>query len=114
MDIHSGADSSLPRPRYISLVPPRVEVSGKHIYFSMVDGTVHEMFGTLREVEPQLLHRQEFVRCHRAYIVNLLQVAELSATGICTFSGKMLPVSRSLYKEVQEKYMKVLFSGGEA
>ena len=91
-----------------------VEVSGKHIYFSMVDGTVHEMFGTLREVEPQLLHRQEFVRCHRAYIVNLLQVAELSATGIRTFSGKMLPVSRSLYKEVQEKYMKVLFSGGEA
>lgn len=90
-----------------------VEVSGKHIYFNMVDGTVHEVFGTLREYEPQLLQQQEFARCHRAYIVNLLQTAELSATGIRTFSGKALPVSRGLYKEVQEKYMKVLFSEGE-
>lgn len=90
-----------------------VEVSGKHIYFNMADGKVHEVFGTLREFEPQLLQRQEFARCHRAYIVNLLQVAELSATGIRTFSGKALPISRSLYKEVQNGYMKVLFSEGE-
>ena len=66
------------------------------------------------EVEPRLLLRQEFVRCHRSYIVNLLQVAELSAATIRTFSGKTLPVSRALYKEVQAQYMKVLFSGGEA
>lgn len=90
-----------------------VEVNGKHIYFNMVNGTVYEVFGTLREFEPQLLQRQEFVRCHRSYIVNLLQVAELSAAEIRTFTGKTLPVSRSLYKEVQNKYMKVLFSGGE-
>ena len=91
-----------------------VEVNGKHIYFNMVNGTVYEVFGTLREFEPQLLQRQEFVRCHRSYIVNLLQVAELSAAEIRTFTGKTLPVSRALYKEVQEQYMKVLFSGGEA
>lgn len=91
-----------------------VEVNGKHIYFNMTDGTVHEVFGTLREVEPQLLLRQEFVRCHRSYIVNLLQVAELSAATIRTFSGKTLPVSRALYKEVQEQYMTALFAGGEA
>ena len=90
-----------------------VEVNGKHIYFNMTDGTVHEVFGTLREFEPQLLLRQEFVRCHRSYIVNLLQVAELSAATIRTFSGKTLPVSRALYKEVQEQYMTALFSGGE-
>lgn len=90
-----------------------VEVSGKHLYFNMVDGTAHEVFGTLREFEPQLLQRQEFVRCHRAYIVNLLQAAELSAAGIRTFSGKTLPVSRGLYKEVQNKYMKALFTEEE-
>ena len=90
-----------------------VEVNGKHIYFNMVNGTVYEVFGTLREFEPQLLQRQEFVRCHRSYIVNLLQAAELSAAEIRTFTGKTLPVSRSLYKDVQNKYMKVLFSEGE-
>ncbi|MBQ3548783.1 MAG: LytTR family transcriptional regulator DNA-binding domain-containing protein [Oscillospiraceae bacterium] len=66
------------------------------------------------EVEPRLLLRQEFVRCHRSYIVNLLQVAELSAATIRTFLGKTFPVSRALYKEVQEQYMTVLFAGGEA
>ena len=90
-----------------------VEVSGKHIYFNMTDGTVYEVFGTLREYETQLLQRQEFVCCHRSYIVNLMQTAEMSAAGIRTFSGKTLPVSRSLYKEVQNKYMKVLFTEGE-
>ena len=90
-----------------------VEVSGKHIYFNLTDGTAHEVFGTLREYEPQLLNRQEFARCHRSYIVNLLQTAELSAAGIRTFSGKTLPVSRALYGAVQEQYMKVLFSEGE-
>ena len=90
-----------------------VEVSGKHLYFNLTDGTTYEVFGTMREYEPQLLQRQEFARCHRAYIVNLLQVAELSATGIRTFSGKALPVSRSLYKDVQNSYMKVLFTEGE-
>lgn len=86
-----------------------VEVNGKHLYFNLSDGTVHEVFGTLREYEPQLLQRQELARCHRSYIVNLLHVAELSAAGIRTFSGKTLPVSRALYSEVQNRYMKALF-----
>ena len=90
-----------------------VEVSGKHLYFSMLDGTVYEAFGTLREYEPQLLNRGEFARCHRSYIVNLLQIAELSSGSIRTFLGKTLPVSRSLYKDVQNKYMKALFAEGE-
>lgn len=90
-----------------------VEVSGKHLYFNLTDGTIYEVFGTMREYEPQLLQRQEFVHCHRSYIVNLLQVAELSSSGIRTFSGKMLPISRALYGEVQNAYMKVLFSEGE-
>lgn len=90
-----------------------VEVSGKHLYFNMMDGAVHEVFGTLREYESQLLSRQEFERCHRSYIVNLLQVAELSAAGIRTFSGKTLPVSRGLYSKIQKSYMNLLFAGGE-
>lgn len=90
-----------------------VEVSGKHLFFNMTDGAVHEVFGTLREYESQLLSRQEFEHCHRSYIVNLLQVAELSAAGIRTFTGKTLPVSRGLYSQIQKSYMNLLFAGGE-
>ena len=69
-----------------------VEVNGKHLYFNLTDGTVHEVFGTLREYEPLLLWQPEFMRIHRSYIVNMLQISELSAAGVRTFSGKNLPV----------------------
>lgn len=90
-----------------------VEVNGKHLYFNMTDGAVHQVPGTLREIETALLERPEFARIHRAYIVNLYQVAELSAAGIYTFSGQTLPVSRLLYSTVQEKYMNLLFAERE-
>ena len=90
-----------------------VEVSRKHLYFNMTDGTIHQMAGTMREIEKTLLVRPEFAHIHRSYIVNLYQVAELSASGVCTFLGKTLPVSRLLYSAVQEKYMKLLFAERE-
>lgn len=90
-----------------------VEVMGKHLYFNLTDGSVHEVSGTLHEYEGLLLSRPEFMRSHRSYIVNMLQAAELSPTGIHTFSGKHLPVSRLLYPQLQKEYMKLLFAERE-
>ena len=90
-----------------------VEVNGKHLYFNMTDGTVYQVFGTLREYEPLLLEHPEFMRIHRSYIVNMLQISELSASGVRTFSGKNLPVSRLLYPQLQKDYMKLLFAERE-
>lgn len=74
---------------------------------------MREVFGTLKEYEPLLLDRPEFLRIHRSYIVNLFQAAELSPTGIRTFSGKTLPVSRLLYPQVQKDFMNLLFADRE-
>lgn len=90
-----------------------VEVYGKHLYFNLTDGSVLEVYGTLKEYESLLLSRPEFMRVHRSYIVNMLQTAELSAAGIRTFSGKNLPVSRKSYPQLQKDYMKLLFSQGK-
>ena len=87
-----------------------VEVSGKHLYFNLTDGSVHEVSGTLKEYESLLLERPEFMQPHRSYIVNMLQAAELSAGGIRTFSDKHIPVSRLLYPQLQKDYMKLLFA----
>lgn len=87
-----------------------VEVNRKHLYFTLNDGSVKEVFGTLYEYEPLLLSRPEFMRIHRSYIVNMLHVAEFSPAGVITFSGKNLPVSRRLYSQLQKDYMKLLFS----
>ena len=90
-----------------------VEVSGKHLYFNMTGGQVHEVTGVMREYEPLLLARPEFMRIHRSYIVNMLQIRELSPTGVQTFSGQSLPVSRLLYPQLQKDYMQLLFAERE-
>ena len=89
-----------------------VEVSGKHLYFNMADGSVRKIFASLKEYEDRLLERPEFMRTHRSYIVNMMQAAELSPGVIRTFAGKDLPVSRLLYPQLQKDYMKLLFSEG--
>ena len=87
-----------------------VEVNGKHLYFNLTDGQVREVAAPMREYEGQLLQRPEFMRIHRSYIVNMMQVEELSSTGVHTFSGKDLPVSRLLYPQLQKDYMQLLFA----
>ena len=87
-----------------------VEVNGKHLYFNLTDGQVREVAAPMREYEGQLLQRPEFMRIHRSYIVNMMQIEELSSTGVHTFSGKDLPVSRLLYPQLQKDYMKLLFA----
>ena len=91
-----------------------VEVSGKHLYFNLTDGQVREVTGALNKYGPLLLSRPEFMQVHRSYIVNMLQIAELSPSGLRTFSGKTVPVSRSLYSQLQKAYMKLLFDDRES
>ena len=67
----------------------------------------------MREYEPELLARPEFMRIHRSYIVNMLQIRELSPTGVQTFTGQSLPVSRLLYPQLQKDYMELLFARRE-
>ena len=90
-----------------------VEVNGKHLYFNLNGGQVYEVAGTLKDFEDQLLARPEFRRVHRSYIVNLLQVQQLSPGGIRTFSGKELPVSRLLYSHLQKDYMRLMFAASK-
>lgn len=90
-----------------------VEVIGKRLYFNMADGGVREVAGSLKDYEAQLLSRPEFMRVHRSYIVNMLHTSEVSSNHVRTLSGKDLPVSRLLYPQIQEDYIKLLFEGGE-
>ena len=90
-----------------------VEANHKHLYFNLTDGSVREVYGTLKEYELSLLSRPEFMQTHRSYIVNMLQVSELSPTCVKTFSGRTLPVSRLQFQQLQKDYMKLLFAHGK-
>lgn len=85
------------------------EVIGKHVYFHLTDGDVREVNGAMKDFESALLSRPEFMRIHRSYIVNMFQVNELSSTGLRTFQGENLPVSRLFYPQLQKDYMALLF-----
>lgn len=91
-----------------------VEVNGKHLFFNMTDGTSYEVSAAMKEYEGALLARPEFMRVHRSYIVNMLQAEKLSPSGVTTFSGHNIPVSRLLYGQLQKDYLALLFSGREA
>lgn len=90
-----------------------VEVISKRLYFNLANGDVREVTGSMKTYEQPLLSRQEFMRVHRSYIVNMLHTAEFSSNCIRTLSGKTVPVSRLLYPQLQKDYMRLLFEGGE-
>jgi len=74
---------------------------------------VVEVVGQMKDYEELLLSKPEFMRPHRSYIVNMLQVKEFSAAGICTFTGKNLPVSRRVYSQLKKDYVNLLFAEEE-
>ena len=91
-----------------------VEVIRKHVYFHLTDGTVREVAGGLKTFEDTLFRRPEFMRVHRSYIVNMFQVERLAPTGLRTFRGETLPVSRSAYPQLKRDYLALLFDRGGA
>lgn len=90
-----------------------VEVLGKTLFFHMSDGVVYETTAPLSEYAESILSRPEFLRVHRAFIVNLWQMRELNAQDFITLSGKNVPISRRLYAQVRDAFMKSLFTKKE-
>ena len=87
-----------------------VEVMNRMLCFHLTDGSVRELVAPLSEYEGVLLQRPEFIRVHRAFIVNLWQVQELRSADILTYTGRVVPVSRRLYAQVRKAFMDHLFA----
>ncbi len=90
-----------------------VEVIGRHVYFNLIDGTVHKVFGKMRDYRDKFLSRPEYKSPHRSYIVNMFRVSAMSPAGVILHSKKSVPVSRLLYGQLREAYMSLLFDGRE-
>ncbi|MEG1773358.1 MAG: LytTR family DNA-binding domain-containing protein [Oscillospiraceae bacterium] len=86
-----------------------VEITNKRLHFHLSDGSMREAYASLAEYEKKLLSQPGFIKVHRAYIVNLWQMSELTASSFVSNSGKVVPISRLLYGEVRKAYMEHLF-----
>lgn len=88
-----------------------LEVYNKHLVFHLSDGGSKETRGSLTEYENVFLARNEFMKIHRSYIINMDYIQSIEAGEIITYSGKSFPVSRLLVKDIKERYMNYIFTG---
>lgn len=86
-----------------------LEVIRKKLHFHLTGGSVKEISGSLSDFETKLLCREEFVKVHRSYIVNMGYIQELGARELITYTKQSIPISRLLYGQARDAYMQYLF-----
>lgn len=80
-----------------------IEVFNRKVVIHKADGDV-ECYGKLIELEDRL--SEDFVRCHRAYIVNLRYVLKYTANSITLENGTEILLSKQKYADFVRKYLK--------
>lgn len=80
-----------------------LEVFNRKVVIHKADGDV-EFYGKLIELEDRL--SEHFVRCHRAYIVNMRYVLKYTANNITLENGAEILLSKQKYGEFVRKYLK--------
>lgn len=91
-----------------------VEVINKTIFCHMADGVTYETNGALTEFEENFAGREEFVKTHRSYLVNLNCVWAIDANYAVTKNGERIPISRLRHKPVQDAYIRFQNQAGTA
>jgi DNA-binding LytR/AlgR family response regulator len=69
-----------------------------------------ELRMSLTELEEKL--QGECVRCHRCYLVGIRHISRISKTELILDGGKALPLSRRLYRQVNQAFIQY-FQGAE-
>lgn len=61
-----------------------------------------------------LVAREEFAFCHRSYLVNLRRISRVGKQDIVMDNGAVVPVSRRLYHEINDKFIRAFVEPVEA
>jgi len=86
-----------------------LEVMNKKLFFHFSDSSVKEIYGSLSDFESHLVCREEFIKVHRSYIVNMKYIQELSSKELIMYTKQRIPTSRLLSDKVRQAYMEYLF-----
>ena len=89
-----------------------VEVINKKVFFHLADDGIHEVTAALADLEGELLTRQEFIKTHRSYIVNLSCVRAIGADCVVTKKGIRIPISRQRHNQTQRAYVNFINRAG--
>lgn len=83
-----------------------VEVINKTIFCHMADGVTYETNGALKEFEENFAGREDFVKTHRSYLVNLSCVRAIDAHYAVMGNGDRIPISRLRHGQVRDFYIR--------
>ncbi len=86
------------------------EVILHKIYFHMTDGSEICINATFSEIAAQLLCDPRFIQCHRSYVVNMQDIAEVSEREMITRSGRQIPIPRG-YRDTRARFYQWKFGG---
>ena len=89
------------------------EVIHRTLFFHLTSGKVLESVGSLDELSKQLEPSGMFLRPHRAYLVNLDYIQNLSSHSITMSCLTEIPLPRGKYHEVKEAYLNRAFQSGQ-
>lgn len=89
-----------------------VEVINKTVTCHLTDGVIYEMNSTLMDFEENFSDRTDFVKTHRAYLVNLGCIQAIDGNFVVTKNGHRIPVSRPRRKQVRDTYMRFAHQAG--
>lgn len=90
-----------------------VEAFHKGATLSLVSGDTLKSVDPLYYFEQQLSIEAGFFKCHRSYIVNILNIDTFVQGEIKTKTGYRVPISRTLQKDFKEAYLSFYFLSGK-
>jgi len=89
-----------------------VEIVGRTLRWGLTGGEVVLSAGRMMDIEAELLGHPSFIKPHRSYIVNMANIEVLNPYGLKTRSYRPIPISRSVYQQIKDAYIRYSFADG--
>lgn len=84
--------------------------ASKHHCMVKVGGNLYEVKQSFGQLE-QMDVLKEFLKCHRSYLVNIKYIAKVEKKQLILDDGQILPVSRSVSKQIVEAFINYYHKG---
>jgi DNA-binding LytR/AlgR family response regulator len=85
-----------------------LEVINHKVYIRLKDSSEIEVYSTFSGISADILSDPRFIQCHRSYIINMEDIAEVAENHFVLRSGKKIPITRS-YPDTKNNFYKWKF-----
>jgi len=100
-DMHNVVEGALEQTNPLVAKSYRDYRNYKQDFVHCTNGIIHNMYATLKSVEPYLDKR--FLRCHKSFVVNMDYVQKLDSD-FTMFSGDKVLIRKNGYADIKNQY----------